>query len=702
MFRRTLTLTVLCSAAVSLSAVVIQSASAATPATQEVSVATTGGTANGYGDRPEISGDGTKVTFDSDATNMSTTDPAGLAKTREVFERDLTSQTTHLVSIGIDGKAANDWTSFSWPDQDGALVTFTSDATNLVSTKVNARSVYLRNTSSAAVNGIPAKTTVLVSANSSGVAANGASSRSMISPDGLFIAYNSTATNLTSTPTLSQSQEYLYNVQTHQTQIISTDANGNPGNKQSYRGMVANGGNTVAFDSQSTNLSPKVTNGQENIYLKNMTTGALTVVSNKYPSNTQASGSRPYMSPDGTWITFNSNAALLASDTNATTDVYVYNTQTGVLTLGSPGLSGAPGNGQSLRGFITNDGRYVVFNSFATNLTAKDTNGHGDVFALDTTTGIVTMLSLSAAGGPANGNSFRPVPSSDGSEVTFLSQATNLVPGGSAPAPPNGGSTDGDDSTTNYEAFAVSMASLSAGGDTTAPAATITSPVKASTVSSPVSIAGTATDNVAVSSVSLSVKDNTSGGTNSGKFLQADGSFGTTQYWVPTTLASPDSASTNWSVPVSLPNSKYLVQVKVLDTAGNQPTTKPNETFTVNTTSHTDSGPPTVTVVSPTNNATVSGSPFVISGNAADDTAVAKVTVAIRDNGTALYLQANGSWASTFYATPVTLASPNATMTTWSGNFTLPNGSYGVTTNAYDELNQAATTKPFVHVTVVN
>jgi hypothetical protein len=311
------------------------------------------------------------------------------------------------------------------------------------------------------------------------------------------------------------------------------------------------------------------------------------------------------------------------------------------------------------------------------------------------------MLSRSATGGPANGNSFRPVPSANGSEITFLSQATNLVPGGSAAAPPDPGNP-GDDATTNYEAFAVSLASLASGGDTTKPTATITSPVAKSTVGSPVTIAGTATDDVAVDHVNIAIKDNTTGGTNSGKWLQADGSFGTAVYNAPTTLSNPGSPSTSWSLPVSLPNSKYLVQVTVADTSGNTPTTKPNTTFTVDSTTGTDTGPPTVAVTSPANNAKVSGQPFTITGTASDDTSVKKAAVAIRDNTTSLYLQANGTWGSTFTYLPVTLATPNAATTTWSGSFTLAAGSYGITSNAYDELNKQATTKPFIHVTVTS
>jgi hypothetical protein len=581
MLRRTVTMTALCGTILSMSALtgMVTPASATTPNTQLVTAALTGGTANGYGDRPEISPDGTHVTFDSDATNMSS-DPPGFGKQREVYERDLSTGVTRLVTIGHDGKAANDWSSYSWPDADGNLVTFTSDATNLTVPATSGRNVMIRNMSSTqTIEGIPPLTTREISVNSAGVPANGSSSRAMISPNGRYVAFDSAGTNMSSAPTNGHSEEYLRDLTTGTTTLISAAADGTPGDALSYRGMVASDGNSVAFDSKSTNLVPGDSNGQEDIFLKNMTTGAITRVSNKGNGSQGGGGSRPYMSPNGEWIIFNSNGALVPGDTNNHTDVYVYNTQTQTLTIGSPGMGGAPGNGDSLRGFITDDGRYIVFNSFADNLAPDDRNGHGDAFAYDTTTGKTTIVSRATDGGPANGNSFRPVPSANGSEITYLSQATNLVAGSSAPAPNDSAKPD-DDQTTSYEAFAVSLASLAP--DTTDPAATITTPAAASTVRSPLTIKGTATDNVAIDHVDAAVKDTSTGGPNSGKWLQANGTFGPTLYNAPTTLSNPRSPSTRWSLPVSLPDSTYQVQVTVVDTSNNVGS-KPSVTFTVST-----------------------------------------------------------------------------------------------------------------------
>lgn len=591
-----MTLAALSATVMSLCTIAVQPASGAGAApplqTAEVSIGLKNVAPDGYGDRPTITGDGNQITFDSDSNNVST-DPHGFGRQREVYERDLATQTTHLVSIGTDGKAANDWSSFAWPDRDGSLVTFTSDATNLVAGKTgSSRAVYLRNTSSTTVNGIAPHTTILVSASPAGAPAGGSSSRSMLSSNGLFIAYDSSASNLVSTPTNGVSEEYLYNVLTKQTTLISSDANGAPGNAMSYRGMVADDGQTVAFNSKASNLAANGadTNGQEDIYLKNMVTGAITWVSVKYPSGAKAGGgSRPYMTPDGQWITFSTPSKLLDfmnSWTTAFQNVYLYNTTTGVLTLASPGLGGSAGSGDSLRGIVSNDGRYVAFNSFASNLTTAGRVTHGSCFVYDTQTGTTKLVSQGFDGAAANGNSFRPFPSADGNTITYLSQATNLTSGGSAPTPPASARAlaadtsiaPNDDETTTYEVFVTSLNGTLPGLDTTAPTGTFSAPTASSTVVSPLAISGTAADNIAVDSVGVSVRD-----TKTGLYLESNGSFGSTAHSLPATLANPDTSATTWTLPVSLPNDPYQLSATVLDTSNNAASPAPTEKITVDT-----------------------------------------------------------------------------------------------------------------------
>ena len=104
-------------------------------------------------------------------------------------------------------------------------------------------------------------------------------------------------------------------------------------------------------------------------------------------------------------------------------------TASSIVNLLSTGSDGIEGNGSSRDGTLSGDGRYLVFESAASNLVAGDTNGTTDIFRKDLMTGSVTRLSLSAAGNQVDGNSLRPHLSADGRAVFFYSAATNLVPG---------------------------------------------------------------------------------------------------------------------------------------------------------------------------------------------------------------------------------------------------------------------------------
>jgi Tol biopolymer transport system component len=78
---------------------------------------------------------------------------------------------------------------------------------------------------------------------------------------------------------------------------------------------------------------------------------------------------------------------------------------------------------------ISADGRFVAFRSDASNLVPGDTNGQADVFVRDRQTGKTELVSVSTSGAQANGPSSSPAISADGRFVTFLSFATDLVPG---------------------------------------------------------------------------------------------------------------------------------------------------------------------------------------------------------------------------------------------------------------------------------
>ncbi|HZD04489.1 MAG TPA: hypothetical protein VE173_06215, partial [Longimicrobiales bacterium] len=113
------------------------------------------------------------------------------------------------------------------------------------------------------------------------------------------------------------------------------------------------------------------------------------------------------VSADGRYVVFESDATnLVPGDTNTVRDIFVKDTQTGTTTRVSTTSASAPADGSSFDPAISADGRYVAFESDATNLVPGDTNAFSDVFVKDTQTGATTRVSTTSAGAEANGGSF--------------------------------------------------------------------------------------------------------------------------------------------------------------------------------------------------------------------------------------------------------------------------------------------------------
>jgi len=141
------------------------------------------------------------------------------------------------------------------------------------------------------------------------------------------------------------------------------------------------------------------------------------------------SSKRASTSGDGRFIAFESDASnLVIGDTNLSTDIFVRDRQTGETTRVSVNSSGVEANEGSGGSAISSDGRYVAFVSDASNLVTNDTNATTDVFVRDRQLGVTTRVSVSSSGEQANDFSDFPLSiSSDGRFAAFNSDATNLV-----------------------------------------------------------------------------------------------------------------------------------------------------------------------------------------------------------------------------------------------------------------------------------
>ena len=153
-------------------------------------------------------------------------------------------------------------------------------------------------------------------------------------------------------------------------------------------------------------------------------------VGGAFGNNTSISGEFA-LNADGRYAVFQSDASnLVTGDTNGCADVFVKDMQTGAMTRASTDSSGNQGNNHSLyAAAISADGRYVAFESPASNLVPGDTNGRQDVFVKDLQTGTTTLVSCDPGGHVGDLGSGDPSISVDGRYVAFQSGAHTLLPG---------------------------------------------------------------------------------------------------------------------------------------------------------------------------------------------------------------------------------------------------------------------------------
>jgi len=238
--------------------------------------------------------------------------------------------------------------------------------------------------------------------------------------------------------------------------LASVNNNGAPGNSSS-NGVATNGdGSIVVFYSNADNLVPADTNQVRDVFLRDRnthTTERVSVSSSGEQANgaSHATGSSPVVSADGQVVAFYSDATnLVADDTNHQSDVFVRRRGSAAVTERvSVATDGTEGNGPSVNPSISADGRFVAFQSRASNLVPDDTNNAADIFVRDTCISNGTAVPSCTPSTERvcdvqpNAYSFSPSisanpddPSLDGRFVAFTSAATNL--GGTSDPDTNG------------------------------------------------------------------------------------------------------------------------------------------------------------------------------------------------------------------------------------------------------------------------
>ena len=224
---------------------------------------------------------------------------------------------------------------------------------------------------------------------------------------------------------------YVKDLVTGDLTLVSTSDSGVKGNSDSIRPSLSADGTRVAFYSHATNLDPADTDAVTDVYVKDLVTGDLTLVSTSDSGVKGNSGSStPVVSADGTKVAFDSFATNLdPADTDSSLRCVCQGSGYRGSHLGvDVRLRGERKRLQQLFASLSADGTKVAFLSFATNLDPADTDSLIDVYVKDLVTGDLTLASTSDSGVKGNGTASARQLSADGTKVAFDSFATNLDP----------------------------------------------------------------------------------------------------------------------------------------------------------------------------------------------------------------------------------------------------------------------------------
>lgn len=383
------------------------------------------------------------VAFKSLASNFT----AGTNEQLNVFVRDRTAGTTTRVPAAFepnDNSFAPALNACLPPlcsaHNDARFVAFASPADNLVPLQ----HIDFNQSADVFVYDRDAASLEILSIASDGLASGGVADEApSVCADGSRLAFASSGSFLVLNEANGFSQVYTRDRNTGTNTLVSVvtvgGGQGHAASGTSAGAAISGDGCVVAFHSQATTLVPADTNEFRDVFARDICADppvtervSVSTAGDQANGPSQSSGS-PSVSYDGRYVAFDSDASNLdTGDDNAHRDVFVRDRLQGVTLRVSLAASGESGNGDSQSASISADGRFVAFQSTASNLVDGDTNGKSDIFVVDITGGVVrpaVRVSIGNAGDEADGNSSAPQISADGETIVFHSSADNLVSG---------------------------------------------------------------------------------------------------------------------------------------------------------------------------------------------------------------------------------------------------------------------------------
>jgi Tol biopolymer transport system component len=358
---------------------------------------------------------GTLVAFESDATNLVAGDANGLL---DVFVHDRTTGTTRLVSVSATGVQGNTESANARLSGDGRYVAFESWTDVWDPADQNGwLDVYVKDLATGALE--------RASVDSAGLEGQHASQDAVLSADGRFVAFTSRAVLAPGDANLFVPDVYVRDRIAGTTELVSVDSAGLQGLGVSGHAALSGDGRWVAFETTSR-LVPIDTNRKHDVYVRDRQLG-ITVLVSIEPllgvGNDRSFG--PAISADGRFVAFESDASNMdfSGDANGTRDVFLYDTNLGFPTRISVGPGFLEANGFSSEPALGQDGRFVAYESAASNLVAGDVNARADVFVFDVVNTTTHRASVTADDRQGDEGSGVPALSGDGSVIAFASRS---------------------------------------------------------------------------------------------------------------------------------------------------------------------------------------------------------------------------------------------------------------------------------------
>jgi Tol biopolymer transport system component len=384
--------------------------------------ATGGG--NGQSTAGQVSTNGHYVVFQSDASDLIAGDTNGVS---DIFVRDLRAGSNILVSVASDGSWGNNASTDPVMTPDGRFVAFISAASNLVVGDTNGASdIFVRDL----LNG----TTTLVSVGATNATAS--FSPPVITPDGRYVAFSSTAKGLVAgVPTASLGGVYVRDLASNTTTWASSNAAAEVAsvlhlnNAPSYHPAISDDGSFISFKTGWTNgatATGSTGTAATMVFQSNLTNATLTSISSNgfatWVQNDDVCG--PEMSPDGRFVVF-------VATNSGGVSVQLWDAQAGTNLLVSAATDGSyPTDSVSDTPAVSPDGHYIVFLSNATNLVTNIISSGVHIYRRDVQAGVTALVDADTNGiGSINPVLTQPTMSADGRFVTFASADDGLVGG---------------------------------------------------------------------------------------------------------------------------------------------------------------------------------------------------------------------------------------------------------------------------------